>query len=220
MRAIVYVEGASDAEALRALLRPIIENGRANGIGIAFVHKGSKDGILGEVPRIAANHLKQNPGDWIFALPDLYPFSEHGAHKHSSFDEMEKRLRSKFEACARDVGLSKSALRHFRVHCLKHDLEVLLLAAPTELSKRLKTPDKLRDWWRQPVEDQNGNEPPKRVVQKLFTKYLERKYQETVDAKWILERADLAAVEAACSQHFKPFVQKLRDIVAGRDPVF
>lgn len=105
MRAIVYVEGASDAEALRALLRPIIENGRANGIGIG-------------------------------------------------------------------------------------------------------------------IADQNGNEPPKRVVQKLFTKYLERKYQETVDAKWILERADLAAVEAACSQHFKPFVQELREIVAGRDPVF
>jgi hypothetical protein len=219
VKVIVYVEGPSDAEALRALLKSLIEEGRRNGIGIVFVHKGSKDGILGDVPRIAANHLRQNPDDWILALPDLHPFSDQGSHKHSSFDEMAKLLRSKFEACGKEVGLSGSALRHFRVHCLKHDLEALLLAAPAELSKRLRTKDKLRDWWRHPVEDQNGNEPPKRVVQKLFTKYLERKYVETVDAKWILERADLAAVELECKQHFKPFVQELRDIVAGREPV-
>ena len=218
MTAIIYVEGPSDQKALQALLRPIIEEGRRNGIGISFSPKGSKDRILGEVPRTAANHLKQKPDDWVFALPDLYPFSTTGAHKHGSFDEMAQRLRSKFEACAGEVGLSGSALRHFRVHCLKHDLEALLLATPSKLSERLKTKDKLRDWWRQPVEDQNGNEPPKRVVQKLFTQYRGRKYEETVDAVWILERADLAAVEAACKDHFRPFVEELRAIVAGREP--
>jgi hypothetical protein len=31
--------------------------------------------------------------------------------------------------------------------------------------------------------------------------------------------ADLATVESECKQHFKPFVQELRDIVAGREPV-
>ena len=218
MKTIVYVEGPSDAEALRALLRPIIEDGRRDGIGIVFAHKGSKNRILGEVPRIAADHLKQNPKDWVFALPDLYPFSDKGSHRHGSFDEMATLLQSSFEACASEVGLSGRALRHFRVHCLKHDLEVLLLAATAELSKRLKTTDKLRDWCRQPVEDQNGKRPPKHVVQELFTKYRGRKYEETVDARSILERADLAAVEAACPQRFKPFVQELRDIVAGREP--
>jgi hypothetical protein len=59
LKVIVYVEGPSDQKALQALLKPIINDGRSKRIGISFAHRGGKDRIFDEVPRIAADHLKQ-----------------------------------------------------------------------------------------------------------------------------------------------------------------
>jgi len=100
------------------------------------------------------------------------------------------------------------------VRCLKHDLEALLLAAPDQLRQRLGTTDKLTKAWCKPVEDQNDDQPPKRVVDALFKKYRKKRgYIGTMDALWILERAKLASVEQACSQRFRPFVEDLRQAV-------
>ena len=99
----------------------------------------------------------------------------------------------------------------------KHDLEALLLAAPEELRKRLKTRDAFRDHWRIPVEDQNDTKPPKRIVEDLVRRYLKRKYQDTDDAVVVLKQASLQAVEKACPQ-FAKFVRELRALTEGRDP--
>jgi hypothetical protein len=137
-----------------------------------------------------------------------------GPHKHASAGEMSRVLKSKFEVCANKVSLSADASGHFRAHCLKHDLEALLLAAAGELRQRLKTTDKLRDWWRQPVEDQNDNNPPKQIVKALFKKYTPREYIEDVDAPWILERAKLDIIESTCVC-FGAFVRELRELTTG-----
>jgi len=72
----------------------------------------------------------------------------------------------------------------------------------------------LRNAWRKPVEDQNDEKPPKRIVEALFKKYRKKpSYIETSDAPWILERADLSAIEQACSQQFATLVGDLRSIV-------
>jgi hypothetical protein len=221
LKVIVYVEGPSDQKALQALLAPIIDEGRRNRVGVSFSPQGGKAKILEDVPRKAAEYLKQSPGDWVFALPDLYPMAsyDNGPNKHRSFADLSQLVRGRFTARADKVDLVEEARGHFRVHCLKHDLEALLLAAPDELRQRLKTKDALRDQWRQRVEDQNDKRPPKRVVEELFKKYREKPgYVDTSDAVWILERAKLEVIEAACDQHFGPFVRELRVIAEGRDP--
>jgi len=218
VKVIVYVEGPSDKAALEALLKPIIDEGRRNGRGISFSPQGGKAPILNDVPRKAAEHLKQNPEDWVFALPDLYPMAYYdgGPHAHRSFAELSKVLLESFEKQAGKRDLSPEVRAHFRVHCLKHDLESLILAAPDALRTRLKTKDKLQGRWRIPVEDQNDKKPPKRVVEALFEKYREKpKYVDTIDAVWILGRAALSDVESGCPQNFAPFVDELRAIVAA-----
>jgi len=149
----------------------------------------------------------------VIALPDLYPMARYAGTRnaHSSFEELESLLRTRFEEHAAEAKLPKATWRRFRVHCLKHDLEVLLLAAPDELRQRLRTTDRLTKGWRKPVEDQNDQRPPKRVVRDLFHKYRRKRgYIDTVDAPWILEKADLVAIEKACSQRFRPFLADLR----------
>lgn len=216
MRILVYVEGPADRDGLSALLRPVIESGRARGVGIRFLPLHSKDAVLDRVPRTAADHLADHPEDVVIALPDRYPMARYATvNTHSSFRELETLLRSRLEARAEKLGLPAEAHERFRVHCLKHDLEVLLLAAPEPLRHRLGTSDQLKKAWRKPVEDQDDDHPPKRVVEALFKKYRKKPgYVDTTDAPWILERADLESIETACPQQFRPFAQELRRLVA------
>ena len=220
MRVIIYVEGPSDQKALEALLRPIIDAGSKKKMGISFSPQRGKAAILEDVPRKAADHVQQHPEDWVFALPDLYPMASYeGDNRHRSFGDLCRLLQDRFKVRADKLDLSEDARRHFRVHCLKHDLEALLLAAPDVLRQRLKTTDALRDGWRRPVEDQNDDKPPKRVVEDLFRKYRKRAgYVDTSDAVWILERASLVDIEAACAQRFAPFARELRALVEHGDP--
>jgi hypothetical protein len=221
VKVFVYVEGPSDQKALQALLRPVIDVGRRNGVGIGFLQMGGKAPILNDVPRRAAEILRQSPEDWVFALPDLYPMASYdsGPHPHRSFEEMVTLLRDRFLSRAGKIGLPESAHTHFRVHCLKHDLEALILAAPDQLRQRLQTKDGLRGRWRIPVEDQNDDRPPKRVVEALFRQYRRKPdYVDTQDALWILERASLQDLEAACPQRFAPFVRELRALAERREP--
>jgi hypothetical protein len=216
----VYVEGPSDQKALQALLKPIIDVGRSRRIGISFFPLNGKAKILDDVPRKAAEQLHLHAESWIFALPDLYPMASYddGPNKHRSFTELCQLLQGRFRARADKLRLPNDVRRQFRVHCLKHDLEALLLAAPAVLRDRLKTTDALLGW-RRPVEDQNDDKPPKRIVEDLFRKYRRKgEYVDTVDAVWILERANLEELVTVCQQHFAPFVRELRALAEGRDP--
>ena len=121
----------------------------------------------------------------------------------------------RFEDAAAKHAAPEPARSHFRAFCFQHDVEALVLATPTVLRDRLRTQDKIEGQWRKPVETQNGDQPPKRVVEALFTRYGKKtKYRDTVDLPWLLERADLSLLEQACSQEFAPFSRFLRERVA------
>jgi hypothetical protein len=220
MKVLVYVEGPSDRVALEALLTPIISAGRSNRVGIRFIPLGGKAAVLRGAWSKAAADLAQDPGDWMFALPDLYPMVGSGQeYHHSSPEDLRSVLTRRFVAEAERLGLGEDTKRHFRVHCLKHDLESLVLAAPDALRKRLRTGDSLRNKWVLPVENQNDKRPPKEVVKGLFKHYLKKQeYNETTDALWILKEASLDTVLAACRQSFAPFVRELRALAEGGDP--
>lgn len=222
MRVLVYVEGPADVSALQTLLEPIVDAGRKQGVGINFHDLGGKAPILSDVPRRAADHLHSNPEDWVVALPDLYPMKSYDGTDvaHRSFAELTRLLRDRFDRRANKIGLGLELRRRFRVHCFKHDLEALLLAAPDGLRQRLGTKDQLKGKWRLPVEDQNDDKPPKYVVDDLFKKYRKKpdKYIDTIDAAWILARVSLDEVTRGCPQRFAPFVKELRDFAAKLDP--
>ena len=138
MKVLVYVEGPSDRDALAKLLRPLIGAGRANGVGVAFLPQGSKDALLDEVPRKAADYLAEKPDDWVFVLPDLYPMARYRGTKnqHESFAEFEKLVRARFDSRAAKVNVSQAAQARFRVHCLKHDLEARPRSMPRSVHLR------------------------------------------------------------------------------------
>ena len=103
---------------------------------------------------------------------------------------------------------------------MKHDLEVLLLAARTELRAYLKTSDHLGGW-RNPVEEQDQNNPPKRIVEGLFKAKLRRTYRDTKDASAVLRAvSDLRTILYGDSQQMQcPAFKEMLDWVGQRTGV-
>jgi hypothetical protein len=217
VKVLVYVEGPGDKIALGALCRMVIDQGSKSRVGISFHSMNGKSEILKELGLKAANHLKSNPEDYIFALPDLYPMAEYDGTEvaHRSFEQLKAHLTGRFLKAADRFGLPDAVRSHYRVHCLKHDLEVLLLGTPDVLRQRLKTEDGLEKKWRKPVEDQNDKDPPKMVVKGLFKKYRKQPYDAKIDAPWILERASTRDLCTACPQNFRPFFTELDRLSKG-----
>jgi hypothetical protein len=84
------------------------------------------------------------------------------------------------------------------------------LAAREELEKRLGVKN-LSPVWKIPVEDQNHDNPPKRIVETVFRQY-GKHYHETVDAPMILAAASYVQIADRCPQCFKPFVDFLLNL--------
>lgn len=58
--------------------------------------------------------------------------------------------------------------------------------------------------WKNPVENQDLENPPKYIIERLFSD-AEKRDKDTVDAPWMLERADYRMLMEQCQQNFKPF---------------
>jgi hypothetical protein len=217
VKVLVYVEGPGDRVSLEKLFRATVEQGRKSRISINFLPRGGKDWILQHLGRTAASHLKSSPEDYVFALPDLYPMAKYDRTEaaHHSFEQLKELLVGRFQKEADHFGLPEAVRAHYRVHCLKHDLEVLLLGAPDALRRRLKTDEHIEKNWRKPAETQNDNDPPKRVVERLFMKYRKQRYVETIDAPWILEQASAQDLCASCPQNFNPLFTELDRLSRG-----
>ncbi|WP_022835892.1 DUF4276 family protein [Salisaeta longa] len=209
MNVIVYVEGPSDANAMEALLAPLIKEKLRRGIHIKFFgaptgHK--KKSVLLKVPVRAVNILRNRPKARVVALPDLYP--PNAGFPHETVEELREGMQETFRAHVQEKGLQDARLgQRFEAFCFKHDLEALVLAAENSLGARLGT-DSLPVSWQTPVEDQNHDKPPKRIVEELFEAHGTR-YRGAIDAPLILSRARYEDIVEQCPQGFGPFVEFL-----------
>lgn len=221
MRVLVYVEGPSDRAGMEKLFAAVIAQGRGQGVGISFLAAGGNTGgkarILDTVPMKAAKYLREHPSDWVLAAPDLYPMHTYGGtpNAHTSARELRALLEERFARAAGKHQVPEEARSHFRAFCFQHDVEALVLAAPEVLKRRLGTTDHIERQWRKPVETQNDDQPPKRIVEALFRKYRKKsKYIDTTDLPWIPERAELRAIERVCPRELAPFAELLRQLAA------
>ncbi|MBI3694860.1 MAG: DUF4276 family protein [Acidobacteria bacterium] len=210
MKVIVYVEGPSDKAALSALLSPLLELKRQEGVAIEFFETPAGDrkaSLLTKVPKKAVNIILNDPHAIVVAMPDLYPKNK--VFPHENFDELARGLIGSFGdafRAKRPEYLATQAER-FKVFCLKHDLEALLLACKSGLTSRLGA-SPLDTMWKTPVEDQNHDRPPRRIVEELFARHHKR-YRDTVDAPLILSMCSYRDIADLCPQCFKPFVEFL-----------
>jgi hypothetical protein len=217
MRVVIYVEGPSDRSSMEDLLRPLIEQKLQQGVEIRFIHLGinqqpkykgdGKDALLKKLPDKAANAILGNPDLIAVAMPDLYPPDK--VFPHRTWKELEKGILNRFEEALKEKrgGDDIRIKERFKVFCFKYDLEVLVLASEEALKDRLGI-KALNISWQNPVEDQNHDKPPSKVVEELFKRH-GQKYVKTVDGPIILSKSDYRLLAEKCPQCFKPFVEFL-----------
>ena len=199
MKVWIFVEGESDVHALPSLWGDWQQKLGAKGWGLRFIDLDGKSKYFKNIGHLATEKLVHDTCDLVVGLPDLYPNRGY-AYKHANLKELQavqrrlvkQNLEKKFGPT--DVD---SYIARFYPSALKHDLEVLLLAATSQLQSRLKMRNRPRGW-QHPPEDQNQNKPPKKVIEGLFQKYLKRPYRPITDSVAILRNADLQEVARQC----------------------
>lgn len=190
----IFVEGESDRIALTALWEEWRESLKGSQWGFRIIPLENKSKFFRKIGPRAAEKLANNGNDVVVGLPDLYPNHEYvnSCFRHTDINEL-KRVQTELvrkslaEVYSFSADRIEGALGRFYGTALKHDLEMLLLAATDELRKVLGTPDTLGNW-RHPVEDQNQMTPPKRIVEELFLTKKRKRYRDTVHAKAVLEK--------------------------------
>src|SRR5258708_21845717 len=132
---IVYVEGPSDKNGLQELLKPLIDQKLQNGVAIKFFETPEgdrKESVLFKVPRRAVDILRSEADALVVAMPDLYPHNK--GFPHETFEELRLGILEQFEHWRSHADADPRLVERFRVFCLKHDLETLILAAHEALA--------------------------------------------------------------------------------------
>ena len=202
MKVWIFVEGSSEVKALSALLNDWKQNLSAKGWGIQLIPLANKSNYFKKIGARATEKLANDVHDLVVGLPDLYPNRDYAGteYKHDNLEELRdvqtRLVKQSLQQEVRRADIDGHIAR-FYPGALKHDLEVLLLAATSQLQSRLKMSNR-PSGWRQPPEEQNQDRPPKRIVEDLFRRHLKQSYRETTDSYAILRNADLREVAEQC----------------------
>ena len=213
MRVIIYVEGPSDKNAMEALLVNLIDQKIEEGVSIEFFQiKGEKNDrggdakkdLLLKAPTKAVDILCSTPNSIVILLPDLYPKNK--GFPHETFQQLEAGIMENFSQALQKKGIQDERLKErFKVFCFKYEMEALILAAESALQGKLGVTS-LAVTWTIPVEDQNHDRPPSKIVEQLF-RDSGKGYNKTVDAKLILGNTSYQKNAKKCPLFFKPFVE-------------
>ena len=166
MKVWIFVEGKSDVQALSALWRGWKQNLGAKGWGLQLIPLENKPNYFRKIGPRAGEKLVHDTRDLVVGLPDLYPNRDcaNTAYKHDNLKELQdvqmQLVKQNLQQKGRPADV-ESHIARFYPSALKHDLEVLLLAATSQLQSRLKMRNR-PGGWRHPPEDQNQNKPPKK----------------------------------------------------------
>lgn len=199
MKVWIFVEGSSDVQALSALWTDWQQRLGKKGWGIQLIPLEGKSKYFRKIGARATEKLVNNACDLVVGLPDLYPNRGYAntEYRHDDLEELravQTRLVKQQMGRRTDIN---SYMARFYASALKHDLEVLLLAATSQLQSQLKMSNR-PSGWRQPPEEQNQEKPPKKIVEELFRRRGKWAYREIADSTAILRDADLRQVAEQC----------------------
>jgi hypothetical protein len=191
MKFILFVEGYSEAEdkRLAAYLKRWLDPKLRQPVGIAPVRFNGWAELVSDSPSKAATHLdgphaKEIVG--VIGLLDLYGPDIYPAEKQSASD----RFRWIKDHLENEVNQPR-----FRQFCAVHEVEAWLLSQPDIFPRDVREafPAKIAK-----PETVNFNEPPARLLGKLYRDKLKRTYKKRVDTPNLFDRADPAQGYAKC----------------------
>jgi hypothetical protein len=223
MKVWVYVEGPADRSGLDALWENWRQRLKQRHWGIQVIPLDDKNRFFRKIGAHAAEKLLADSYDLVVGLPDYYPNQPYigTKYQHGTLEELLDLQRKLVKDNLIQKGVDSNILtQRFYPSALKHDLEMLLLAACDQLQDHLNTQSKLGRW-RYPVEDQNQTQPPKRIVADLYLTMRGRAYRDTKDAPAVLGKVkDLKAIiQTQSGQVQCPVFKEMLDWIGSKTGV-
>lgn len=222
MKVWIYVEGPADRGGIAALFEGWQSKLKQAHWGIQIIPLEGKTRFFRKIGAHVVEKLLADPADIVVGLPDYYPNLEYNGteYQHATLkDLLQIQHRLVSDALTRK-GIDMDISSRFYPSALKHDLEMLLLAAREQLRDHLNTQNQLGNW-RYPVEDQNQIQPPKYVVTDLYRTIRGRAYRDTKDAPAVLGRVkDLKLIIQSQSGQIQcPVFKEMLDWVGSKTGV-
>ncbi|PIE55298.1 MAG: hypothetical protein CSA35_02375 [Dethiosulfovibrio peptidovorans] len=195
MKFVLFVEGYTEAKALPEFLKKWLDPKLRSPVGIQPVRFNGWSELLSDVTQKARMYLNgssQNNIIAVISLLDLYGPTFYPEDKTQS-DERYAWGKNKIE---RDVN-EERFFHFFAVH----EIEAWLLSQPDIFPENIKFPSKIAN-----PEMINFNEPPAKLLDRLYQKYVKRSYKKVVNGGELFKRLDPDFAYKKC-----PSLQKLLD---------
>ena len=197
MKFVVFVEGDLEKRVLSAFLRQWLNSKTTRRVGVHVIRFQGVNQFTKKVPVAARRHL-EGPGqsDIIAAIGmlDLYGVDYYPQHL-SSAKERHEWLCQMFRE---KVNHTK-----FRMFCAVHEVEAWILSQPEFLPAKCR---RALPGTVQRPESINFDEPPSKLLQKLYNQKLPRRYKKIVDGTNLFAKLDPAIVRNRC-----PYLKSMLD---------
>ena len=191
MRFIQFVEGHTEKKGIAGFLKRYLDPPRLRqAVGIKVIRFDGWSDLVKDLPKIARLHLDdpkhRDETIGLIALLDLYGPTFYPGHARSA-DERWGWAKQHFE---KGVNHPK-----FRMFFAVHEVEAWFLSHPALFPKELHGALKAKA--RQP-ERVNFEDPPKRLLRRLYREKMERDYKEITQGSEFFSRLDPSKVAAVC----------------------
>jgi len=196
MKFVILAEGKTEGDVLASFIKRWIDPKLQKPVGVQIVQFGGWSDLCKGSPKKAEMHLNKSDVIAVFALldlygPDIYPADKKNASER--FEWAKKDLENK-------VGHSK-----FRQFFAVHEIEAWLLSDPNIFPLAIKSalPGKISK-----PEEVNFNEPPAKLLDRLYKDKTKRSYKKTVNKKELFDKLDPTIAYGKCPR-LKEFLDEM-----------
>jgi len=186
MKFVLFCEGHTEKKALPAFLKRWLDTQLSQPVGIATVRFDGWRDLYDSAPKKAQFRLKETDVIAVISLLDLYGptfYPDHLTAASERYDWAKKHMEER-------VGQDK-----FRQFFAVHEVEAWLLSDLTLFPKEIKSgfPGKAKN-----PETVNFNEPPARLLDRLYGDRLKRSYKKVTQGKELFDRLSPETARNKC----------------------
>ena len=181
MKFILFVEGHTEQKAVPAFLKRWLDKQLTQPMGVQPVRFDGWQQLVKDARQHAKLHLNAPKQDVIavISLLDLYGPNFYPANKAAKLD----RYQWAKEYLEQQVDQEK-----FRQFFAIHETEAWLLSDPGIFPQEIRK--HLPDLKKRPPENVNFDEPPAKLLERLYRLHLNRKYGKVTDGKSLFAKLD------------------------------
>lgn len=208
MKFILFVEGYTENKALPQFLKKWLDPRLANPVGIKTVRFEGWQELIKDAPLKARMHLDgpdKNEIIAVISLLDLYG--------PTFYPSKLKKSNERYDWAKKHIEEKVNQPKFFQFFAV-HEVEAWLLSEPNifPVGVREAFPTKINH-----PETVNFNEPPAKLLERLYPLHVRRSYKKVVNGKGLFGKLDPTVAYKKCPK-LKELLDKMLELAKGSTP--